>query len=89
MVSIDTSDHPFFDKPPKHFNIPFPTEGRALGIEISECDYYLPLYISESKAGFSFHKYLPVSHQHNVWIISINNYEPSNATEAVNLLKSL
>eukprot|EP00957_Ditylum_brightwellii_P004971 378559-Ditylum_brightwellii.AAC.1 len=50
MVSIDTADYPFFDKQSKHFNIPLSPKGRALGIELSECDYYLPPYISRVKA---------------------------------------
>eukprot|EP00957_Ditylum_brightwellii_P142646 10868464-Ditylum_brightwellii.AAC.2 len=88
-VSINTADHPFFDEPPKHFNIPLPPKGRALSIEVCECDYYLLPYINKSKATFPFHKHLPVSHRHNVWILSINNREPTYAAEVVNIFKSL
>eukprot|EP00957_Ditylum_brightwellii_P014247 1072903-Ditylum_brightwellii.AAC.1 len=34
-------------------------------------------------------KHLPVSHRHNVWILSINNREPADAADTVNIFKSL
>jgi hypothetical protein len=88
-VSINTADHPFFTEPPRHFLIPIPPKGRALGIEIGDCDYYILPFISKSKAGFPFHKHLPVTHRHNVWILSINNSEPSDAANAIHILQTL
>ena len=88
-VSINTADHPFFDEPPKYFNISLPPKGRALGIEVFECGYYLLPLINKNKAVFPFHKYLPVPHCHNVWILSINNREPADAADAKNTFKLL
>eukprot|EP00957_Ditylum_brightwellii_P006723 510727-Ditylum_brightwellii.AAC.1 len=88
-VSINTADCPFFVEPSKHFHIPIPPKGRALGIEVGNCDYYLLPYIIKSKSCFPFHKHLPVSHRHNVWILSINNRVPADAADTVNIFKSL
>eukprot|EP00957_Ditylum_brightwellii_P159676 12153819-Ditylum_brightwellii.AAC.1 len=49
-VSINTTNHPFLDEPPKHFHIPISPKDRALGIEVGNCDYYLLPYIIKSKA---------------------------------------
>ena len=50
LLTINTSDHPYFNEPPKLFQVPLPQKGRALGLEISECDYYLLPFINKSKA---------------------------------------
>eukprot|EP00957_Ditylum_brightwellii_P061844 4693507-Ditylum_brightwellii.AAC.2 len=39
-VSINTADQLFFVDPTKHFHIPIPSKGRALGIEVGNCDYF-------------------------------------------------
>eukprot|EP00957_Ditylum_brightwellii_P065986 5004169-Ditylum_brightwellii.AAC.1 len=70
-VSINTADHPL--------HIPIPAKGRALGIEVGNCEYYLLSYIIKSKAEFPSHKHLLVSHRHNIWILNINNKEPADA----------
>eukprot|EP00957_Ditylum_brightwellii_P078776 5990065-Ditylum_brightwellii.AAC.1 len=88
-VSINKAYHPFFVKPPKHFHIPIPPKGTAVGIEVGNCDYYLLPYIIKSKTGFPYHKHLPVLHRHNAWILSINNREPADAADTVNIFKSL
>eukprot|EP00957_Ditylum_brightwellii_P009068 685358-Ditylum_brightwellii.AAC.1 len=49
-VFINTADHPFFTETPQHFQIPIPPKGRALDIEIGDCDYYILPFISKSKA---------------------------------------
>eukprot|EP00957_Ditylum_brightwellii_P196478 14970638-Ditylum_brightwellii.AAC.2 len=40
-LTINTSDHPYFTETPKKIQVPLPVSSRALGLEISECDYYL------------------------------------------------
>eukprot|EP00957_Ditylum_brightwellii_P014758 1113059-Ditylum_brightwellii.AAC.1 len=65
--------------------VSLPQNGRALGLEIRKCDYYLLPSITKSKAGFPFHKHLPSDYGNNTWILSINNIEPHSAESAVHL----
>eukprot|EP00957_Ditylum_brightwellii_P059168 4490258-Ditylum_brightwellii.AAC.1 len=46
-LTINTSDQPYFNEPPKLFQVPLPWKGCALGLEISECDYYLLPFINK------------------------------------------
>eukprot|EP00957_Ditylum_brightwellii_P203923 15336781-Ditylum_brightwellii.AAC.1 len=39
ILTINTSDHPYFVEQPKLFQVLLPLKVRALGLEISECDY--------------------------------------------------
>jgi hypothetical protein len=64
-LTINTSDHPYFNEPPKLCQVPLPQKGRAFGLEISECDYYLLPFINKSKAGFPFHKHIPSDYRNN------------------------
>eukprot|EP00957_Ditylum_brightwellii_P200839 15309227-Ditylum_brightwellii.AAC.2 len=48
-LAINTSGHPYFNEPPKPFQVPLPQRGQALGLEISECDYYLLPFIKKAK----------------------------------------
>eukprot|EP00957_Ditylum_brightwellii_P166661 12687597-Ditylum_brightwellii.AAC.1 len=89
LMELDTADHPFFEEQPKLFTIPIPPKRRALDVEIAECVYYLLPFTCESKQGFPFHKHLLTSHRHNAWILSINNHEPTNSTDAVHIIQSL
>eukprot|EP00957_Ditylum_brightwellii_P018350 1381522-Ditylum_brightwellii.AAC.1 len=59
LLTTNTSDHPYFNEPPKHFQVPLDQKGCALGLEISECDYHLLPFINKSRAGFPFHKHIP------------------------------
>ena len=86
-LTLNTSDHPFFDEPPQLFQVPLPFKGRALGLEIGDCDYYLLPFITKSKQGFPFHKHLPASFRNNSWIVSIDNKEPYSKENAVDILK--
>eukprot|EP00957_Ditylum_brightwellii_P065776 4989820-Ditylum_brightwellii.AAC.1 len=45
---INTSDHPYFNEPPKPFQVSLPQKGCTLGLKISECDYYLLPFINKS-----------------------------------------
>eukprot|EP00957_Ditylum_brightwellii_P003148 239273-Ditylum_brightwellii.AAC.1 len=81
------SDHPFFDKIPVKFTIPLPPKGRALGIKVMECDYYLLPYISKSKAGFSFYQKLPGDNRNSVLILSIDDVEPHSTENVISLLQ--
>eukprot|EP00957_Ditylum_brightwellii_P012476 943245-Ditylum_brightwellii.AAC.1 len=58
ILTINTSDHPYFAEPPKHFQVPLPLKGRALGLDISECNCYLLPFITKSKVRFPFHKHI-------------------------------
>eukprot|EP00957_Ditylum_brightwellii_P151182 11511601-Ditylum_brightwellii.AAC.1 len=64
-LTIHTSDHPYFNEPPKLFHVLLPQKGCALGLEISECGYYLLPIINKSKAGFPFHKHIPSDYRIN------------------------
>eukprot|EP00957_Ditylum_brightwellii_P195324 14881170-Ditylum_brightwellii.AAC.1 len=64
-LTINTSDHPYFREPPTLFQVPLPQKGCALGLESSECDYYLLPFIKKSKAGFPFHKHIPSDYRKN------------------------
>eukprot|EP00957_Ditylum_brightwellii_P207036 15351177-Ditylum_brightwellii.AAC.1 len=44
-VSINTADHPVFVESPKHSYLPIPLIGRALVVDVGNCDYYLLPYI--------------------------------------------
>eukprot|EP00957_Ditylum_brightwellii_P123897 9444364-Ditylum_brightwellii.AAC.1 len=46
-LTINTSEHLYFNEPPKLFQVPLPQKGRAIGLEISECDYYLLPFINK------------------------------------------
>eukprot|EP00957_Ditylum_brightwellii_P208934 15359589-Ditylum_brightwellii.AAC.1 len=52
--TINTSDHPYFNEPIKLFQVLLPHKRCDLGLEISECYYYLLPFINTSKAGFPF-----------------------------------
>eukprot|EP00957_Ditylum_brightwellii_P082824 6296610-Ditylum_brightwellii.AAC.1 len=58
ILTINTPDHPYFTEPPILFQVPLPLKCRALGLEISGCDYYLLPCIIKSKTGFPFHKHI-------------------------------
>ena len=77
-LTINTSDHLYFNEPPKHFQVPLPQKGHALGLEISECDYYLLPFINKSKVGFPFHKHIPSDYRNKSWILGINIIEPTS-----------
>eukprot|EP00957_Ditylum_brightwellii_P206180 15347189-Ditylum_brightwellii.AAC.1 len=79
LIEINMFNHPFFDGVSVKFTISLPPKGRALGIKVMECDYYLLPYISKSKAGCSFYQKLPGDIHNNAWILSINDVEPHSA----------
>eukprot|EP00957_Ditylum_brightwellii_P019161 1444306-Ditylum_brightwellii.AAC.1 len=87
-LTINTSDHPYFNEPPNLFQVPLPQKGCALGLEISECDYCLLSFINKSKARFPFHKHIPSNYRNNLWILSINNIEPTSAENAIHIIGS-
>eukprot|EP00957_Ditylum_brightwellii_P156437 11906237-Ditylum_brightwellii.AAC.1 len=89
ILTINTSDHPYFVKPPKLFQVPLPLKGRPLGLEISECDYYLLTFIIKSKAGFPFHKHISSDYRNNSWILSINNIKPNSAENTISIFRPL
>eukprot|EP00957_Ditylum_brightwellii_P193533 14737728-Ditylum_brightwellii.AAC.1 len=89
LVELDTADHSFFEEQHKLFTVLIPPKGRALGVQIAECDYYLLPFICRSKQGFPVHKHWPTSHSHNALIVSINNHEPTDSVDVVQILQSL
>eukprot|EP00957_Ditylum_brightwellii_P185156 14099840-Ditylum_brightwellii.AAC.1 len=46
-LTINTSEHFYFNEPPELFQVPLSRKGHALGLEISECDYYLLPFIKK------------------------------------------
>eukprot|EP00957_Ditylum_brightwellii_P147277 11214731-Ditylum_brightwellii.AAC.1 len=87
-LTINTSDHPYFNEPPKLFQFCLPQKGYALGLEISEHYYYLLSFINKSKAGFPFYKHIPNDYRNNSWILSNNNIEPTSAENTIHVLRS-
>eukprot|EP00957_Ditylum_brightwellii_P097689 7440558-Ditylum_brightwellii.AAC.1 len=89
LVELDTAGHLFFEEQPTLFTVPIHLKGQALGVKIAECDHYLLPFICRSNQGFPFHKHLPTSYRHNVWILSINSHEPTDSADAIDILQSL
>eukprot|EP00957_Ditylum_brightwellii_P113937 8685567-Ditylum_brightwellii.AAC.1 len=88
ILTINISDHPYFTEPPKLFQAPLLLKGRALVLEISECEYYLLPFVIKSKAGFPFHKYTSSDYRINSWVLIIDNIEPDSAEKSSPLLDS-
>eukprot|EP00957_Ditylum_brightwellii_P050372 3819992-Ditylum_brightwellii.AAC.1 len=86
-LTISTSDHPYFNEPTKLFQVPLPQKVRALGLEISECDYYPLSFINKSKTGSPFHKHISSDYRNILWILSINNIEPTSTEYAIYILR--
>ena len=89
MLTINTSEHSYFTEPPKLVQVPLILKDRSLGLEISECNYYLLPFIIKSKAGFPFHKHISSNYRNISWFLSINSIESKSAENAIFIFRSL
>lgn len=89
-LTIDVSQHPIYDSPPKAYIIKLPpkSQSSAFGIKIMYSHYYNMSYITQSISHQLFWNQLPPDMRHNVWILSIGSNEPISKEQVIKDLHS-
>ena len=60
-----------------------PPKGKKLQIDIKQCSYHNLPYLVTSHPSSFWHKQLPPSLRHNVWILTVGNNDPISVNQVI------
>ena len=88
LTTINDIDNPLMKNPIEIVTIKLPPKGKAIGINISRCEYHNLPYISRSTPSSSYYNSVKKHLRHNVWILAIGNNDPISPEQALKDLQN-